>query len=120
MIFLPQAVVLLPLNAYTGIVLLRCRKEFYRLVWSALPFITYFGEQRTPPSVFSLNTLYVGGRVQGVKVCNRFSIGLQVGGYSCSPAKGKILFSRGLQDSEANTFHKLLTTKLYLGAYRYN
>ena len=44
--------------------------------------------------------------------CSRFSIQSSVvGGYSCSPAKGKILFPSS-QDSEANTFHKLLTTKL--------
>ncbi|XP_068846202.1 ribonuclease P/MRP protein subunit POP5 isoform X1 [Capricornis sumatraensis] len=65
------------LNAYTGIVLLRCRKEFYRLVWSALPFITYLENKGHRYPCF-LNTLHVGA----------------------------------LQDSEANTFHKLLTTKL--------
>lgn len=49
------------LNAYTGIVLLRCRKEFYQLVWSALPFITYLENKGHRYPCF-LNTLHVGGR----------------------------------------------------------
>ncbi|XP_011926527.1 PREDICTED: ribonuclease P/MRP protein subunit POP5 isoform X2 [Cercocebus atys] len=49
------------LNAYTGIVLLRCRKEFYQLVWSALPFITYLENKGHRYPCF-FNTLHVGGR----------------------------------------------------------
>nr|XP_031525896.1 ribonuclease P/MRP protein subunit POP5 isoform X2 [Vicugna pacos] len=47
------------LNAYTGVVLLRCRKEFYRLVWSALPFITCLENKGQRYPCF-LNTLHVG------------------------------------------------------------
>lgn len=50
------------LNAYTGIVLLRCRKEFYQLVWSALPFITYLENKGYRYPCF-FNTLHVGGMV---------------------------------------------------------
>ncbi|XP_049987505.1 ribonuclease P/MRP protein subunit POP5 isoform X1 [Alexandromys fortis] len=48
-------------NAYTGVVLLRCRKEFYRLLWSALPFITHLESKGHRYSCF-LNTLHVGER----------------------------------------------------------
>lgn len=57
-IFLPAVVRYL--NAYTGIVLLRCRKEFYQLVWSALPFITHLENKGHRYPCF-LNTLHVGG-----------------------------------------------------------
>ncbi|XP_032509723.1 ribonuclease P/MRP protein subunit POP5 isoform X3 [Phocoena sinus] len=58
------------LNVYTGIVLLRCRKEFYRLVWSALPFITYL-ENRGHHYPCFLNTLHVGGTI---RTCQKFLI----------------------------------------------
>ena len=61
MIFIFSPAVVRYLNAYTGIVLLRCRKEFYRLVWSALPFITYLENKGHRYPCF-LNTLHVGGR----------------------------------------------------------
>lgn len=48
------------LNAYTGVVLLRCRKDFYQLVWSALPFITYLENKGHRYPCF-FNTLHVGG-----------------------------------------------------------
>ncbi|XP_057600445.1 ribonuclease P/MRP protein subunit POP5 isoform X2 [Hippopotamus amphibius kiboko] len=54
------------LNAYTGIVLLRCRKEFYRLVWSALPFITYLENKGHRYQCF-LNTLHVGGEREAIQ-----------------------------------------------------
>ncbi|XP_062944303.1 ribonuclease P/MRP protein subunit POP5 [Cynocephalus volans] len=58
------------LNAYTGIVLLRCRKEFYQLVWSALPFITYLEiKGHRYPCFF--NTLHVGGTI---RTCQKFLI----------------------------------------------
>ncbi|XP_010366602.1 ribonuclease P/MRP protein subunit POP5 isoform X1 [Rhinopithecus roxellana] len=47
------------LNAYTGIVLLRCRKEFCQLVWSALPFITCLENKGHRYPCF-FNTLHVG------------------------------------------------------------
>ncbi|XP_037734640.1 ribonuclease P/MRP protein subunit POP5 isoform X4 [Chelonia mydas] len=49
------------LNAYTGIVLLRCRKDFYRLLWSALPFVTYLENRNQRYSCF-FNTLHVGAK----------------------------------------------------------
>ncbi|XP_004611141.1 ribonuclease P/MRP protein subunit POP5 [Sorex araneus] len=58
------------LNAYTGIVLLRCRKEFYQLVWSALPFITYLENKGHRYPCF-LNTLHVGGTI---RTCQKFLI----------------------------------------------
>uniref|UniRef100_A0A8C5XNB8 Ribonuclease P/MRP protein subunit POP5 n=1 Tax=Microcebus murinus TaxID=30608 RepID=A0A8C5XNB8_MICMU len=66
------------LNAYTGIVLLRCRKEFYQLVWSALPFITYLENKGHRYPCF-FNTLHVGGRdvcqVENFhKTCQKFLI----------------------------------------------
>ncbi|XP_069475875.1 ribonuclease P/MRP protein subunit POP5 [Ambystoma mexicanum] len=51
------------LNAYTGIVLIRCRKEFYQVVWSSLPFITcLMGRNQQYPCFF--NTLHVGGTIR--------------------------------------------------------
>lgn len=49
------------LNAYTGTVLLRCRKDFYRLLCSALPFVRQL-ESRAQRYPCSLNTLHVGGQ----------------------------------------------------------
>lgn len=48
------------LNAHTGIVLLRFPKKFYRLLWSALPFITGI-ETRGQKIPCFLNCLHVGG-----------------------------------------------------------
>ncbi|XP_022373245.1 ribonuclease P/MRP protein subunit POP5 isoform X2 [Enhydra lutris kenyoni] len=58
------------LNAYTGVVLLRCRKEFYHLVCSALPFITYLENKGHRYPCF-LNTLHVGGTI---RTCQKFLI----------------------------------------------
>ncbi|XP_043385810.1 ribonuclease P/MRP protein subunit POP5 isoform X5 [Chelonia mydas] len=58
------------LNAYTGIVLLRCRKDFYRLLWSALPFVTYLENRNQRYSCF-FNTLHVGGTI---RTCQKFLI----------------------------------------------
>ncbi|XP_006865500.1 PREDICTED: ribonuclease P/MRP protein subunit POP5 [Chrysochloris asiatica] len=58
------------LNAYTGVVLLRCRKDFYQLVWSALPFITYLENKGHRYPCF-LNTLHVGGTI---RTCQKFLI----------------------------------------------
>lgn len=67
--FFPPAVVRY-LNAYTGVVLLRCRKEFYHLVCSALPFITYLENKGHRYPCF-LNTLHVGGTI---RTCQKFLI----------------------------------------------
>uniref|UniRef100_A0ABK0M568 Ribonuclease P/MRP protein subunit POP5 n=1 Tax=Rattus norvegicus TaxID=10116 RepID=A0ABK0M568_RAT len=58
------------LNAYTGVVLLRCRKDFYQLVWSALPFITCLENKGHRYSCF-FNTLHVGGTI---RTCQKFLI----------------------------------------------
>ncbi|XP_023576783.1 ribonuclease P/MRP protein subunit POP5 isoform X2 [Octodon degus] len=58
------------LNVYTGIVLLRCRKEFYQLVWSALPFITYLENKGHRYPCF-FNTVHVGGTI---RTCQKFLI----------------------------------------------
>ncbi|KAF6082553.1 POP5-like protein, ribonuclease P/MRP subunit [Phyllostomus discolor] len=58
------------LNAYTGVVLLRCRKDFYQLVWSALPFITHLENKGHRYPCF-LNTLHVGGTI---RTCQKFLI----------------------------------------------
>ncbi|XP_068767988.1 ribonuclease P/MRP protein subunit POP5 isoform X2 [Struthio camelus] len=51
------------LNAYTGTVLLRCRKDFYRLLCSALPFVRQL-ESRNQRYPCFFNTLHVGGQRQ--------------------------------------------------------
>ncbi|ETE64327.1 Ribonuclease P/MRP protein subunit POP5, partial [Ophiophagus hannah] len=48
------------LNAYTRVVLFCCRKDFYRLLWSSLPFITQL-ENRNQHCPCSFHTLHVGG-----------------------------------------------------------
>ncbi len=49
------------LNAHTGIVFLRFPKRCYRLLWSALPFITNV-ETRGQKIPCFLNCLHVGGQ----------------------------------------------------------
>lgn len=49
------------LNAHTGVVFLRFPKKFYRLLWSALPFITCIDTNRQTIPCF-LTCLHVGGR----------------------------------------------------------
>eukprot|EP00079_Xenopus_tropicalis_P008761 XP_002932150.2 PREDICTED: ribonuclease P/MRP protein subunit POP5 [Xenopus tropicalis] len=58
------------LNVYTGVLLLRCRKDFYQLLWSSLPFITSLDNrgQRIPCFI---NTLHVGGTI---RTCQKFLI----------------------------------------------
>ncbi|XP_042297489.1 ribonuclease P/MRP protein subunit POP5 [Sceloporus undulatus] len=58
------------LNAYTGIVLLCCRKDFYRLLGSSLPFITHL-ENKNQRYPCSFNTLHVGATV---RTCQKFLI----------------------------------------------
>uniref|UniRef100_A0A8C5WP15 Ribonuclease P/MRP protein subunit POP5 n=1 Tax=Laticauda laticaudata TaxID=8630 RepID=A0A8C5WP15_LATLA len=56
------------LNAYTRVVLFCCRKDFYRLLWSSLPFITQL-ENRSQHCSCSFNTLHVGGKLSLTRVC---------------------------------------------------
>lgn len=49
------------LNAHTGIVMLRFPKSCYKLLWSALPFITSI-ENRGKKIPCFLNCLHVGGK----------------------------------------------------------
>ncbi|XP_053135153.1 ribonuclease P/MRP protein subunit POP5 [Hemicordylus capensis] len=58
------------LNAYTGIVLLCCRKDFYRLLWSSLPFITVL-ENKNQRCLCTFNTLLVGATI---RTCQKFLI----------------------------------------------
>ncbi|KAG9487343.1 hypothetical protein GDO78_007288 [Eleutherodactylus coqui] len=58
------------INAYTGIILLRCRKEFHQLLWTSLPFITSFGNRGQQFACF-INTLHVGGTI---RTCQKFLI----------------------------------------------
>lgn len=58
------------LNAYTGIILLRCSKAFYQLLWSSLPFITSL-ENRGQRFPCFFNTLHVGGTI---RTCQKFLI----------------------------------------------
>ncbi|NWW11957.1 POP5 protein, partial [Oreocharis arfaki] len=58
------------LNAYTGTVLLRCRKDSYRLLCSALPFVRYL-ESRAQRYPCFLNTLHAGGTI---RTCQKFLI----------------------------------------------
>ncbi|KAG7241390.1 hypothetical protein INR49_025590 [Caranx melampygus] len=58
------------LNAHTGIVFLRFPKSCYRLLWSALPFITNI-ETRGQKIPCFLNCLHVGGTI---RTCQKFLI----------------------------------------------
>ncbi|NWU61780.1 POP5 protein, partial [Pterocles burchelli] len=58
------------LNAYTGTVLLRCRKAWYRLLCSALPFVRQL-ESRHQRYPCALRTLHVGGTI---RTCQKFLI----------------------------------------------
>ncbi|XP_068166563.1 ribonuclease P/MRP protein subunit POP5 [Antennarius striatus] len=58
------------LNAHTGIVFLRFPKRFYRLLWSALPFITSVDTRGQTVPCF-LNCLHVGGTI---RTCQKFLI----------------------------------------------
>uniref|UniRef100_G3PGR8 Ribonuclease P/MRP protein subunit POP5 n=1 Tax=Gasterosteus aculeatus aculeatus TaxID=481459 RepID=G3PGR8_GASAC len=58
------------LNAHTGIVFLRFPKRCYKLLWSALPFITSI-EARGQSIACFLNCLHVGGTI---RTCQKFLI----------------------------------------------
>ncbi|XP_072244520.1 ribonuclease P/MRP protein subunit POP5 [Leuresthes tenuis] len=58
------------LNAHTGIVFLRFPKRCYKLLWSALPFITNI-ESRGKKIPCFLNCLHVGGTI---RTCQKFLI----------------------------------------------
>ncbi|XP_071374929.1 ribonuclease P/MRP protein subunit POP5 [Centroberyx affinis] len=58
------------LNAHTGIVFLRCPKSCYRLIWSALPFITSIENQGQKVPCF-LSCLHVGGTI---RTCQKFLV----------------------------------------------
>ncbi|XP_029367167.1 ribonuclease P/MRP protein subunit POP5 [Echeneis naucrates] len=58
------------LNAHTGIVFLRMPKRCYKLLWSALPFITSI-ETRGEKIQCFLNCLHVGGTI---RTCQKFLI----------------------------------------------
>ncbi|NWJ02088.1 POP5 protein, partial [Crypturellus undulatus] len=58
------------LNAYTGTVLLRCRKDSHRLLCSALPLVRLL-ESRGQRYPCALRTLHVGGTIRS---CQKFLI----------------------------------------------
>ncbi|XP_028313234.1 ribonuclease P/MRP protein subunit POP5 [Gouania willdenowi] len=58
------------LNAHTGIVFLRFSKRFYKLLWSALPFLTCVKTRGQTIPCF-LKCLHVGGTIQ---TCQKFLI----------------------------------------------
>ncbi|XP_041643875.1 ribonuclease P/MRP protein subunit POP5 [Cheilinus undulatus] len=58
------------LNAHTGIVFLRFPKRCYKLLWSALPFITCIETQGQKIPCF-FNCLHVGGTI---RTCQKFLI----------------------------------------------
>ncbi|KAJ8263278.1 hypothetical protein COCON_G00157350 [Conger conger] len=58
------------LNAHTGVVFLRCRKSHYRVLWSALPFITSV-ESRGQRVPCFFNCLHIGGTI---RTCQKFLI----------------------------------------------
>ncbi|KAG8597015.1 hypothetical protein GDO81_002143, partial [Engystomops pustulosus] len=58
------------LNAYTGIIFLRCRKAFHQLLGSSLPFITSLENRGQRYSCF-FNTLHIGGTI---RTCQKFLI----------------------------------------------
>ncbi|XP_047448516.1 ribonuclease P/MRP protein subunit POP5 [Mugil cephalus] len=58
------------LNAHTGVVFLRFPKRCYKLLWSALPFITNV-ETRGQKIPCFLNCLHVGGTI---RTCQKFLI----------------------------------------------
>ncbi|XP_043102201.1 ribonuclease P/MRP protein subunit POP5 [Puntigrus tetrazona] len=58
------------LNAHTGVVLIRSRKKHYRLIWSALPFITCLENRGQKVQCF-LNCLHVGG---SIRTCQKFLV----------------------------------------------
>ncbi|XP_029999973.1 ribonuclease P/MRP protein subunit POP5 [Sphaeramia orbicularis] len=58
------------LNAHTGIVFLRFPKNCYKLLWSALPFITSIESRGHKISCF-FNCLHVGGTI---RTCQKFLI----------------------------------------------
>ncbi|XP_054629627.1 ribonuclease P/MRP protein subunit POP5 [Dunckerocampus dactyliophorus] len=58
------------LNTHTGMVFLRFPKRCYRLLWSALPFITSIETRRQKIPCF-LNCLHIGGTI---RTCQKFLV----------------------------------------------
>ncbi|XP_067268666.1 ribonuclease P/MRP protein subunit POP5 [Pseudorasbora parva] len=58
------------LNAQTGVVFIRCRKSQYRLIWSALAFVTCL-ETRGQSIPCFFNCLHVGGTI---RTCQKFLV----------------------------------------------
>lgn len=61
-------------NVYTNVILIKTRRQFHRLLWSSLPFITHIPEnigKRTVKLPCFLHTLHVGGSIRS---CQKFLI----------------------------------------------
>ena len=62
------------INVYTNIVMIKTRRQFHRLLWSSLPFVTHINEKKGKRYVKTpcfLHTLYVGGTI---RCCQKFLI----------------------------------------------
>lgn len=111
------------LNAYTGVVLLRCRKEFYQLLWSALPFITHLESKGHRYSCF-LNTLHVGGKSGGslctvaVFIRNSSELSRNSGRVSCCPTENKMSFHCPCPQKTATVSQKLFMCQVQLEPVR--
>ncbi|KAK2840621.1 hypothetical protein Q7C36_012200 [Tachysurus vachellii] len=57
-------------NAYTGVVILRFRKSHFRLMWSALPFISSIWSHGQKVQCF-FNCVHVGGTI---RTCQKFLV----------------------------------------------
>ncbi|GAA6082001.1 ribonuclease P/MRP protein subunit POP5, partial [Tachysurus ichikawai] len=57
-------------NAYTGVVILRFRKSHFRLMWSALPFISSIWSRGQKVQCF-FNCIHVGGTI---RTCQKFLV----------------------------------------------
>ncbi|XP_062399959.1 ribonuclease P/MRP protein subunit POP5 isoform X1 [Sardina pilchardus] len=57
-------------NAHTGVILIRCRKSHYRILWSALPFMSCL-ENRGQKVPCSINCLHIGGTI---RTCQKFLV----------------------------------------------
>ncbi|XP_077570866.1 ribonuclease P/MRP protein subunit POP5 [Stigmatopora nigra] len=62
------------LNTFTGIVVIRFPKKYYKILWSALPFITSIETNHQSVPCF-LNCLHIGGTI---RTCQRFLISYSV------------------------------------------
>ncbi|XP_062399960.1 ribonuclease P/MRP protein subunit POP5 isoform X2 [Sardina pilchardus] len=56
--------------SFAGVILIRCRKSHYRILWSALPFMSCL-ENRGQKVPCSINCLHIGGTI---RTCQKFLV----------------------------------------------